>query len=143
MVSIAIIGILAAIAIPAYKNYSIRSKVSEVITSASSLEPAINEYVQISTTAVAPDGTLQNVRTVSGVPTKYVSAVSNLSNGHILAIINIDAIGGSWVSTPAVPMVALIPTVVTNNGSITLNWTCQGGSFDSGANTKYYPSTCQ
>jgi type IV pilus assembly protein PilA len=46
MIVVAIIGILAAVALPAYRDYTVRAKVTEVILAASASKTAIAEYVQ-------------------------------------------------------------------------------------------------
>ena len=85
MIVVAIIGILAAVALPAYQDYTVRAKVSELILAGSSAKTSISEAVQIF--SVMP---LAASVTVDTQVSKYVSSVgyiySNASNGAIVAI---------------------------------------------------------
>src|SRR5580698_9766883 len=89
MIVIAIIGILAAIAIPAYQNYTIRSQVTEGLSLADGWKTSISEYYaqngsfpsNSTTTAAGVAGDIA----VSGASTgKYVSAVNVSAGGDIL-----------------------------------------------------------
>jgi type IV pilus assembly protein PilA len=89
MIVIAIIGILAAIAIPAYQNYTIRAQVTEGISLAAGWKTAISEYYAqngsfptCSTTAAA--GAAGCVSVTGASSGKYVSAVAVQNAGQIL-----------------------------------------------------------
>ena len=56
MIVVAIIGILAAVALPAYQDYTKRAKMSEVILAASACRTSITEIVQSNTAASLPSG---------------------------------------------------------------------------------------
>src|SRR5436853_6571423 len=81
MIVVAIIGILAAVALPAYQDYTIRAKMSEVILAMSSCRTSITEVYQ-SGPATAPsiDGWGCEILTASQ-QTKYVNAVHTNANG--------------------------------------------------------------
>ena len=83
MIVVAIIGILAAIALPAYKDYTIKAKMSEVLLGASQCRTTVSETYQ-----TAPAGTTiaaDNWGCGEGVAnaTKYVALVSTTANGEI------------------------------------------------------------
>jgi type IV pilus assembly protein PilA len=89
MIVIAIIGILAAIAIPAYQNYTIRSQVTEGLSLADGWKTSISEYYAqngsfpagYSSAATVPAGDIA----VSGASTgKYVSAITVQTGGNII-----------------------------------------------------------
>jgi type IV pilus assembly protein PilA len=89
MIVIAIIGILAAIAIPAYQNYTIRSQVTEGLSLADGWKTSISEYYAqngsfpsgSSTAATVPAGDIA----VSGASQgKYVSNISVAAGGNIV-----------------------------------------------------------
>src|SRR5215475_3013738 len=79
MIVIAIIGILAAIAIPAYQNYTIRSQVTEGLTLADGWKTAISEYY--ANTGCWP--VLANLTGTSSSIGKYESSVTVVNSGSI------------------------------------------------------------
>jgi type IV pilus assembly protein PilA len=89
MIVIAIIGILAAIAIPAYQNYTIRSQVTEGLSLADGWKTSISEYYAqngsfptgSSTATTVPAGDIAVSGASSG---KYVSAISVATGGNIV-----------------------------------------------------------
>jgi type IV pilus assembly protein PilA len=123
MIVVAIIGILAAVALPAYQDYTVRAKATEVMLAASGGKTAVAEFFQVngalpaSTSLVLATQTTTNVASVAqnlGVITATsVSTVSGLS-------------GGTITLTPS------------DAGGGVLNWVCSG-SLDS----KYRPSSCK
>src|SRR5205085_1665614 len=126
MIVVAIIGILAAVALPAYQDYTIRAKMSEVILAMSSCRTSITEVYQSGpTTAPSADGWGCEITTTSQ-QTKYVSAVHTDVNGVVLATVQ----GISTVVNTSV--VSLLPlsnattaSTFTAGGSQTLyGWRC-------------------
>lgn len=81
MIVVAIIGILAAVALPAYQDYTARAKVSEAILAASSCRTSITETIQSASsgTTIAANGWGCEVSTGSG--TKYVDSVETTASG--------------------------------------------------------------
>ena len=129
MIVIAIIGILAAIAIPAYQDYIARSQMSEAFTLASGLKTTVGEICNTDGTctgAATPNSGIPVATTVSG---KYVTSVNVPSLGRIQA-----NLGGQASSKIAGKYVMLVPTTV--GGSI--DWRCS-----SDADNKYLPSSCR
>jgi len=127
MIVIAIIGILAAIALPAYQDYTIRTKVSEALSVAASAKLAVAE------TAMSLDG-IGGTWTVANTgydfqPTRYVaSVVITPSTGEI------DLTTQNTGATTA-PVLRLDPT--ENNGA--LDWVC---SVTAGE-PKHVPAECR
>ena len=124
MIVVAIIGILAAVALPAYQNYTIRAKVSELILAASSARTCITEAAQ------ANAGTIPtNVSTACAVTvTGKVSGATVTSLGVVQVAGTADA-----TSVGAAITITLTPTA----GGGTLTWGCTG------SNTTYTPSSCR
>jgi len=120
MIVVAIIGILAAIALPAYQDYTIRSKVTELLLSASSARTAITEKYQT-------DGALTSAGT--GLTISVTSKISSASitDGGVITITGSTDVKSSTVT--------LTPTA--NADSTTLEWVCKGSP------TKYMPASCR
>lgn len=127
MIVVAIIGILAAVALPAYQDYTTRAKVSEVVIMASPAKLAVAE------TSSSLGGLSAVTASNSGYQfpgaTKYVPA-----NGVVIT----DGTGVVTV-TSAVPNAAgTIILTPTDVGSGQLRWVCS-----TTINTKYVPSECR
>ena len=125
MIVVAIIGILAAVALPAYQDYTIRAKVSELMLAASGARTCITEATQSAggssvPTTVAADCSISVQGKVTGATT---------STGGTVTVTGSTA----TTSVGAAVTVTLTPTV-TNN---TLTWAC------SGAPIKYLPGSCR
>src|SRR5690554_8040822 len=76
MIVVAIIGILAAVAIPAYQDYTIRSQVSEGMSLTSGVKTAVSEFVQTNGTYPSDNANAGIATTITG---NYVKSVTNAS----------------------------------------------------------------
>lgn len=124
MIVVAIIGILAAVALPAYQDYTIRAKVSELVLAASGFKTTIAEKAQA-------DGTLTSSAVgLTVVPGGKVTGGSVTDNG----VVNIL---GSATSVGTVVSITLTPAP-TASGS--LSWACSAGGA---AQFKYVPAECR
>ena len=121
MIVVAIIGILAAVALPAYQDYTVRAKVSQVTLAASSAKTAIAESAN--SLSAMPGAASVSVSTQSST---YVSGVT--WNG---SAITVDAKGDSNISGSTIVM-----TGTYQSGQVT--WACGGTILQ-----KYRPSSCQ
>jgi len=83
MIVVAIIGILAAVALPAYQDYTVRAKMSEVILALSACRTTITEIYQ---SGGSPPGA-NNWQCESGVLSKYVAGVATDPDGHVTATV--------------------------------------------------------
>ena len=78
MIVIAIIGILAAIALPAYQDYTVRSKISEALIASSSAKGMVSEAFQSdSLSGVATAATAYNAKPASEKSSKYVADIQS------------------------------------------------------------------
>ena len=126
MIVVAIIGILAAIALPAYMDYTVRAKVSELILAASNSKTAISEFAQSEGTLTG-SGTGLSINTDSD----YVTSGSITAGGVVTVAGTAAALGAD----SAVDIV-LTPTLQTS-GVVT--WDCTSVSGDA----KYLPGNCR
>ena len=124
MIVVAIIGILAAVALPAYKDYTVRAKVTEVILAASGGKDAIAEFYQINGDLPAAASL-----TLATQTSPFVSSVTQ-SGGTITATASTKEgkISGSTIT--------LTPTATTGNDVLT--WTCSCTIA-----AVYRPASCQ
>ncbi len=125
MIVVAIIGILAAIAIPAYSDYIVRARVSEVINIGSNAKTAVSEY-RIS------NGSMPTTNAAAGVTT----VVSDMVTGVAVGAGGVITITGNATNlgTGGAFGIVLTPTFAT--GAVT--WACTA----TGA-TQYAPASCR
>ena len=117
MIVVAIIGILAAVALPAYQDYTKRAKASEIVLAASSARTCITELVQNSATNYGSCATTQT--------SKYMSSLTIATTGVITASGTVDT----------VPITVTLSPTIANGGVGT--WTC------SGSPTSLLPGSCR
>ncbi len=146
MIVVAIIGILAAVALPAYQDYSIRAKVSEAILAADSCKTSVSEAVLTANalpTAVNGFG-CENTG-ASGDVSQYVKSVTTTTTGVITVLTSANAGLGAAANT-AITLApytdAAMGTPVSATGQAIAAWKC-GPAATSGMNTKYPPSSCR
>jgi type IV pilus assembly protein PilA len=84
MIVVAIIGILAAVALPAYTDYTIRAKMSEVILAGSACRTSVTEVVQSSSVTLPIGGLWGCEVTTTAAQTKYVKTVNTTNLGEVL-----------------------------------------------------------
>jgi type IV pilus assembly protein PilA len=145
MIVVAIIGILAAVAIPAYQDYTVRSKASELIIAASSCRTAVTEAVQ---TAVAADISAVLPNVCSFQATKYVASGAVSADGVITVVGDHAELGGATDATHNTIQLVPIQTGstalegTTDGGKTIAGWQC-GPATTNGIQAKYLPGSCQ
>lgn len=127
MIVVAIIGILAAVALPAYQDYTARAKMSEAILAASSARTCVSEHAQLGT---APTGCATDFQ-----PTKYVSTLTVTANGTIQAVTRSDIAG---VTISLTPTVAATPFTAPSNVT---EWNCTA-AVSGNAKASWLPGNC-
>jgi len=143
MIVVAIIGILAAVALPAYQDYTVRARVSEVILAASSCRTSVTEGLQS-----APN--IDAASAISGCAisnTKMVVGGSSDTNGVITVVGSAGGLKGDTSATAntirLVPYIAGAAVVGTTDGGKTIQeWRC-GPSTTNPMPAKYLPGSCK
>ena len=132
MIVVAIIGILAAVALPAYQDYTVRAKVSEIVLAASTCRTAVTEAVQTGGgTSLPTAGNYGCESSGAGPVSKYVQTVATGNNGTI----TVTATSDPSLKGAAGANVTLTPTIASGNVTA---WTCNGS-----IPAKYLPSSCR
>ena len=135
MIVVAIIGILAAIAIPAYQDYIARAQMSEALSLASGLKTAVSEvYSQDGT---CPANGSAGIAAATAINGKYVASVTAAGTG--------TATGGCTI-TAAMKASGVSTGIKSKNLVLTMSTTAAGGSntwaCTSSAAQKYLPKSC-
>jgi type IV pilus assembly protein PilA len=144
MIVVAIIGILAAVALPAYQDYTIRAKMSEVILGMSACRTSITEVYQSGpATVMAANGWGCEAIGVSQA-TKYVAQITTDPNGMVLATVqNIStSVQGSVVSLIPLATSATAATFTTGNSQSLFGWKC-GSTPTTTVPGKFLPGSCR
>lgn len=149
MIVVAIIGILAAVALPAYQDYIRKAKVTEIVLAASSCRTSITETFQA---AADGDGIhadqwgCEHDITQGGNLSRYVAAVHTDDNGMVTVIANgIDpSIDGEFLTlTPYKSASVKLQHSDLGNSESVFKWVC--GSAEDGTTIpqKYLPASCR
>jgi type IV pilus assembly protein PilA len=129
MIVVAIIGILAAVAIPMYASYVVRSQVAEGLSLSQGAKTAVAEYFH-EQGAFPADNTTAGLGPAANIQGNYVSSVA--VNGAVISIL----FGNK--ANPQINGQSIIMTATDNVGS--LRWTCaSSGVIDA----KYLPAACR
>src|SRR6266480_1856138 len=122
MVVVAIIGVLAAIAVPAYQDYTVRAKLSEVIIALSACRTTITEIYQSGESSPGAN----NWQCESGVLSSYVAGVTTDADGKVAATVQgiSTSVNGKFITL--VPLISenTPASTATNMGSSLFGWRC-------------------
>ncbi len=130
MIVVAIIGILAAIALPAYQDYIVRSKVTEGLGMAAACKTSVVEFYSSRANTFPANITEAGCSTAA---TQYVNSL-NVTGAGVITV-TFAALGGT---TAGGETVIYTPTANASNAAI-LDWTCNTGTMPS----KYRPAVCR
>jgi type IV pilus assembly protein PilA len=132
MIVVAIIGILAAIALPAYQDYTIRAKVTEGVSMSSAAKLAVAETAS----------SLGGLANVTAANSGYAFNASGATNAYVASIAITDATGVVTVTTKNTgatvqPIFTLTPVQASANDQ--LQWTCA----QTAGLPKHMPASCR
>jgi type IV pilus assembly protein PilA len=149
MIVVAIIGILAAVALPAYQDYTKRAKMSEVVLAASACRTTITEVVQTISSSALPAantwGCEQNVAgTDASAPTKYVLSIVTNDAGRVTVTTRTGVFGDPLLDGAQVILTPYLnDTTVLANTNVNVpvfKWVCAPGSA---TYAKFLPGSCR
>ena len=141
MIAVAVIGILASIALPAYQNYAIRAKLSEVLLAMSVCRTQVTELYQQGGSAPGAN----NWGCESGVASRYVANLETDADGKVSA--RVDGIN-SIVNNKIVTMMPLAGLdtpagVGVHFGNGLFGWRCGSVADGTDLPPRYLPGSCR
>ena len=142
MIVVAIIGILAAVALPAYQDYTIRAKMSEVVLAASACRTTITEVYQ-SGSGTAPTAGNWGCESASAT-SKYVASVVTNANGMVT--VTSQGFNNTDIDNKTIVLTPYKDASTTMDGSMIgtsiFSWKCGPGGSN-GMPPKYLPGSCR
>jgi len=151
MIVVAIIGILAAVALPMYQNYSKRAKLTEVVLAAAACRTVVAEIYQSRSATQAPGANGWGCEFGAGtsnatVASQYVSAVTTSDDGVV--IVKAQGFGDTAIDGKKVTLVPLInpgtaAVFATAAGNSLYGWRCGSPADGTDMPAKYLPSSCR
>jgi len=133
MIVIAIVGILAAVALPAYQDYTIRARMAEPLALLGEAKNSVTEYF-IANGALPATATAAGIRTTIG--TTLVSTMGIAANGNITVSLTNDS-GWGDAAGDAVSL----SLMSTANGAVL--YKCTPGKSGTAVETKFLPANCR
>ena len=152
MIVVAIIGILAAVALPAYQDYTIRAKVSEAILAGSQCRTAITETIQTNSAAALPAagawGCESDPASAATAMTKYVQTITTDNAGAITITTSADSSLGAAKSKQITMTPYKNDTTAFASTDVAVKqvfkWICgPGATAASAMPAKYLPGSCR
>ena len=131
MIVVAIIAILAAIALPAYQDYTVRSRVSGLAVIGDGMKSTVAENIA---SYGLPDGAVTSASACLGVAVGAITGDANVATTACTA----GTIRVTGTAATKNTVLTFTPTNINTN-SVGTAWKCVG----TGSSPKYYPSTCR
>ena len=145
MIVVAIIGILAAVALPAYQDYTVRAKLSEVVLAGSACRTTITETIQSTVGTTLPSADAWGCES-SGAQSKYVAKIETTNAGKvsITTATLADLKGASNTVLTLVPMADATNPIVNGDVQKTVyGWRCGSSTDGTTVPQKYLPGSCR
>jgi type IV pilus assembly protein PilA len=144
MIVVAIIGILAAVALPAYQDYTARAKMSEAILAASACRTSITETVQSASSLPGPGLWGCESSSTTAQVSKYVTSIKTSSKGEIqVKVTGINATNIDGMSIILQPSKTPTTPTAPGVGDAVSSWLCGPDPANSKDIGKYLPGSCR
>jgi len=146
MIVVAIIGILAAVALPAYQDYTKRAKMSEVVLAASSCRTTITEIFQSASGSLPAANAWGCEASATGGATKYVKKIETSDAGVIT--VQAQGFGDNTIDdkfitlTPYSDAAGTTQMTSSDAGKAVAVWKC-GPAATNGVPAKFLPGSCR
>lgn len=139
MIVVAIIAILAAIAVPAYQNYIVRSKVTEAISAIDMARTAVAETFQSTGRIPGTNASAGLPSTAASLSSKYLSDLQISAGGIITATVTGTNATDADTKTVEYQPIDSKGAAWTNTSTGAISWKCAGSTVA----TKYLPANCR
>jgi type IV pilus assembly protein PilA len=147
MIVVAIIGILAAVALPAYQDYTKKAKVAEVILAASACRTSITEVAQTGSALPVANawGCEQNITgDAASAPSKYVLSVTTAATTGVVTVTTATGVwGDATLDGKTITLTPYTDTALTVNlataPTTVAGWKCLAGTIPA----KFLPGSCK
>ena len=153
MIVVAIIGILAAVALPAYQDYTARAKISEAILAGSTCRTSITETIQSAASGSIIDANAWGCEVSSGSGTKYVDSVVTTKSkpgengGAQITVTTKYITDGANGTITLAPCAASVTTFADCKqpalGASIKFWICGPGQTGTAVSAKFLPGSCR
>ncbi len=153
MIVVAIIGILAAVALPAYQDYTKRAKMSEVILAGSSCRTSITETIQSANASSTILAGAWGCEVTAGSGTKYVNQIETRDSAPGVSLGAMVTVTSQGIGAGADGTVSLAPcnaAVATFSaclqpalGTTVNSWVCGPGKTGTAVGAKFLPGSCR
>jgi type IV pilus assembly protein PilA len=130
MIVIAIVGILAAVALPAYQDYTVRAKLAEAVAKASEIKTSVSEYYSANNTL--PASISQAGTTI--VSTNAIKSATFANTGLLTMVV--QNVGGDTATNNQ-----FVLSLTSSTGGV-LQWRCKSGATN-GVKPNYLPASCR
>jgi type IV pilus assembly protein PilA len=147
MIVVAIIGILAAVALPAYQDYTIRAKVSEILLAASACRTTITEVYQTANAGSGPGPNNWGCEYAAGSTqaTQYVASIATDPDGKITVTGKgiTQLVAGTSDAVKLTPIINNAVATVANLGQSINQWRCGNTGDGTTIVSNYLPGSCR
>ena len=147
MIVVAIIGILAAVALPAYQSYTVKAKISEVVLAASQCRAAVTETYATGSSSPLANG--WGCERTAGAASRYVDTVVTDDAGFIKVKVSSDGslpsdVQGQYLTfTPYVSPTSKMVSALASSNTPIFKWVCGDTGDGTTVPLKYLPGSCR